>query len=130
MAYAAIPALVPGKDEKAPAPAELPESLKKPFSVLSAMGKLIADEPGADYERAFVSAALSSCEDYRVRATMEPGPGYFRPIDPKRKEALTQFYEQTALGMYDGFSRRMASYAEKGDARQKRLAALFAEAQK
>jgi len=32
--------------------------------------------------------------------------------------------------MYDGFARRMAGCAEKGDARQKRLAALFAEAQK
>ena len=61
VAYAAVPALVSASAVKAPAPAELPESLKKPFLVLSAMGKRIASEPDADYERAFVSAALSSC---------------------------------------------------------------------
>ena len=94
------------------------------------MSKLLASEPGADYERAFVSAAMSACEDYRVRATMDPGPGYYRPINQERKAALNVFYEQTALGMYNGFAKRMALYAEKGDAHQKHLAALFAEAQK
>lgn len=80
VAYAAIPALVPDSGRSVAAPVEWPESLKKPFAVLSALEKRIADEPGADYERAFVSVALSSFEDYRVRAAMEPGPGYFRPI--------------------------------------------------
>ena len=37
---------------------------------------------------------------------------------------------ETALGMYDGFAKRMAAYAEKGDLPQKRVAALFSEAQK
>jgi hypothetical protein len=60
---------------------------------------------------------------------MDPGPGYYRPITPKRKTALTGFYEQTALGKYDGFTKRMAVYAEKGDLRQKRVAALFSGAQ-
>ena len=78
------------------------------------MSKLLADEPGADYERAFVSAAINSCEAYRVRATMDPGPGYYRPITPKRKAALNEFYEQTALGMYNGFARRMAVLRRKG----------------
>jgi beta-glucosidase len=128
VAYAAIPALVPDSARRVEAPVEWPESLKKPFAVLSAMEKRIADEPGADYERAFVSVALSSFEDYRVRAAMEPGPGYFRPITPKRRAALTEFYEQTALGMYNGLAGRMKVYGEKGDARQKRLAALFAQA--
>jgi len=32
--------------------------------------------------------------------------------------------------MYDGWVRRMKVYAEKGDARQKGVAGLFAEAQK
>ncbi len=129
-AYPILPALVPKIDEKAPAPAELPESLKRPFAVLSAMNKLLAGEPGADYERAFVSVALESCEVQRMRAAMDPGPGYYRSITPERKASITTFYEQAALGMYNGFAARMARYAEKGDARQKRLAALFAEAQK
>ena len=94
------------------------------------MSKLLASEPGADYERAFVSAAIESCEACRVRATMDPGPGYYRPISAKRRAPLNEFYAQAALGMYDGLARRMAAYAEKGDARQKRVAALFTEAQK
>ena len=129
-AYPAMPALVPNKDQKAPAPAELPESLKRPFAVLSTMNNLLADEPGADYERAFVAVAIASCEAQRMRAAMDPGGGYYRPITPQRKVSITAFYEQAAIKMYDGFARRMAGCAEKGDARQKRLAALFAEAQK
>lgn len=130
VAYAAVPALVPESGIKVPAPAELPESLKKPFAVLSAMSRLLVGEPGAEYERAFVLVALRACEDYRVRATMDAGPGYFRPIHAKRKAALAEFYEQTALGMYNGFARRMEGYVEKGDVRQKRVAALFAGTQK
>jgi hypothetical protein len=128
--YPVIPALVSEKDTEAPAPAELPESLKTPFAVLRAMSKLLAGQPGADYERAFVSAAMNSCEAYRVRATMDPGPGYYRPITAQRKTAINAFYEQAALGMYNGFAKRMAVYAEKGDARQKRLAAFFTLAQR
>jgi hypothetical protein len=129
-AYAALPALIPKKDQKAAAPAELPESLKRPFAVLSAMNKLLAGEPGADYERAFVTVAIESCEAQRMRATLDPGPGYYRPITSERKAAITTYYEQAALRMYNGFALRMARCAEKGDARQKRLAALFVEAQK
>jgi len=129
-AYPVLPALLPKIDQKAPAPAELPESLKRPFAVLSAMNELLAGEPGADYERAFVTIAIESCEAQRMRATMDPGPGYYRPITPERQAGIAAFYEQAALRMYDGFARRMAAGAEKGDARQKRLAALFAEAQK
>ncbi len=128
--YPAIPALMATGGQGAPPCAELPESLKKPFATLSALSKLLAGEPGADYERAFVSAAMNACQDYRVRAAMDPGPGYYRPITPKRKTALDGFYEQTAIVMYKGFAKRMAVYAENGDARQKRLAALFAQAQR
>lgn len=129
-AYPAVPALLPEKDTKATAPAELPESLKRPWAILSAMNRLLAAEPGADYERAFITAAMKSCEAYRVRATMDPGPGYYRPITPQRREGINKFYEQAALAMYNGFAKRMAGYAEKGDMRQKRVAALFSEAQK
>ena len=128
--YPGIPALVPENQTRTLPLAELSESLKKPFAVLSAMSRLLAAEPGADYERAFVTEAMKSCEAGRIRATMDPGPGYFRPITPQRREGLNKFFERTSLGMYEGFTKRMALYAEKGDARQKRVAALFAEAQK
>lgn len=91
---------------------------------------LLAGEPGADYERAFVTAAIESCETYRMRVAMDPRPGYYRSITPQRKAAITTFYEQAALRLYNGFAKRMANYVETGDPRQKRLAALFAEAQK
>ena len=130
VAYPALPALVPEQNTTTPAPAQLTDALKRPFAVLSAMSKLLASEPGAEYERAFVSAAISACEDYRARATLDPGPGYYRPINKERKAALNGFYEQTALGLYNGFAKRMAVYAQKGDALQKHLAALFSEAQK
>lgn len=128
--YPIVPALVPETGKSAPAPAALAESLKQPFAVLSAMAKRLANEPGADYERAFVAVALAACEDYRLRAAMDPGPGYYRPITPKRRTALTEFYEQTALGLYKGWAGRMKVYAEKGDARQQRVASLFAEARR
>jgi hypothetical protein len=128
--YPMVPSLVPGKGMKASAPAELSDSLKKPFAVLSVMKLRLNKETGADYDKAFVTAAIKSFEDYRVRVTMDPGPGYFRPITPERREGINKFYEQIALSMYTGFANRMTKYAENGDEQQKRLAALFSEAQK
>jgi hypothetical protein len=128
--YPAIPALLTAKDTEAAARAELPESLQQPFAILSAMSKLLSAESGADYERAFIKDALASCEAYRIRAMMEPGPGYYRPITAERREGVNKFFERTALGMYEGFARRMAVYAEGVDARQKRVAALFSVAKK
>lgn len=125
--YPSIPSLLP---KKASSPAKLPESLKKPFTVLSAMNTKLAKEPGIDYDKAFVATAIKSIEDCRVRLTMDPGPGYFRPITPERKEGINKFYEQIALSMYTGFANRMSKYAEKGNEQQKRLSRLFSEAQK
>jgi hypothetical protein len=128
--YPTVPALIPGKDTKAIVSAELPESLKKLYGVLSSMNKLLVNEPGAEDDKAFVVAAMKSCEDYLARVAMEPGPGYYRPITNERKDGINKFYEQTALSMYNGFANRMAGYAEKGDTQQKRIATLFADAQK
>jgi hypothetical protein len=130
VAYPTVPALVPEKGQPAQPPAELTEALQKPFAVLTALSKLLAAEAGAGYERAFVSATIEACEAYQGRAAMVAGPGYYRPIKPPRGTALNKFYEQVALEMYNGLARRMSVYAEKGDARQKQLAALFAEVQK
>jgi len=128
--YPAVPALVAKDDPVTATPAALPEPLQRPAAVLTAMAKLLAAEPGSGDERAFVAAALEACEARRLRAAMDPGPGYYHAITPQRKADVTTFYEQTAVAMYDGFAARMARWAAKGDARQQRLAALFAEAQK
>ena len=106
--YPIVPALLPGKDTKTQAPAELPDSLKKPFAVLSAMKRLLSNESDADYEKAFLTAAIKSFEDYQVRVTMNPGKGYYRSVTPNRREGLNKFYGQTALLMYNGFAKRMA----------------------
>lgn len=126
-AYPAFPALLSGKKAKRHTFSGLPESLRKPFAVLSTMKKLLENKPGADFDRDFVNEALKSCENYRQRASLDPGPGYYRPITPERREGIIKFYEQTALTMYEGFTKRMARYAEKGDVQQKHMASLFFE---
>jgi hypothetical protein len=128
--YPTFPALVSDKITAAAARAELPESLKQPYAVLTAMKKLLASVTDADYEKAFVEAAIATCEDYQVRVTMETGPGYYRPLTQDRKEGINKFYEQAALSMYTGYSKRMAVFTEKGDQQQKYIASLFSEAQK
>jgi len=72
----------------------------------------------AHYEITFVDAAIKSCEDYRVRVTMDPGPGYYRAISPERRKGINKFYEQAALSMVQGFVKRMERYAVKGDTRR------------
>jgi len=129
-AYPAFPALIPEQGPQAQAPAELPESLKKPFAALTAMKRRLAGERDAEDEIAFIDAAIKSCQDYRVRVTMNPGPGYYRAITPERRKGINKFYEQAALSMYQGFVKRMERYAVKGNTRQRRIASLFSEAQK
>ena len=123
--YPIRPSLVPKKTTNQPENKELPELLKKPYAVLSAMERSLSNVNGAESEVIFLDVAIKSFENYQQRAAMDPGPGYYRPITPERKEGISQFYERTALTMYQGFVKRMEGYAAKGDARQKRIAALF-----
>ncbi len=125
--YPAIPALIPEKGALALVPADLPESLKKPVSILAKMKKLLKKEPDSKYDIAFMDVAIKACEDYRVRVTMDPGPGYYRPITKERKESIDRFYEETALMMYNGFTKRMESYSKKGNKQQKHIAELFSK---
>jgi hypothetical protein len=127
--YPELPVLNSAKEKQAQALADLAEPLERPYEVLMAMNRLLADEPDAEYERAFVTAAMKSFQDCGVRAAMHVGPGYYRSMTGERKDNLLKFYEHVALGMYNGFAKRVAGYAEKRDARQKHLAALFDEAQ-
>ena len=128
--YPLLPSLLHKNGLTTQIPAELPDSLKKPFTILSAMDKLIKNEPNAYYEKAFLTATLKSFDDCLERGTLDPGPGYYRTITTERREGINRFYNMTAQTMYKGFSKRMSGYAEKGNAQQKRLAALFNEAQK
>ena len=128
-AYPVRPALVAENGRKMPVPAELPEALKKPFAILSVMDKALAGEHGADFERAWVAAAIQSCTACQARAVLDTGPGYYRPMTAERKTGIDKFYERTALAMYRGFARRMAEDAAKGDQRQKHIAVLFSKAQ-
>ncbi len=123
--YPAIPALVTKERDKIDSDKELPELLKKPFAILSAMKKLIENEPGVGYERAFVDVALKSCKDCQARVTINPGEGYYRAVTEKRKEDIIKFYELAALSMYNGFVNKMAKYIEEGDPRQKHISRLF-----
>jgi hypothetical protein len=128
--YPAFPPLSSGDETKVPAQAALTDSMKKPFAILSRLSNMLTEEPGADYDKAFVAVAMQSFDDYRVRVLMDPGPGYFRLITPERREGIKKFYEQAALAMYNGLVTRMAKYAETGDIRQKHIADLFSEAAK
>jgi hypothetical protein len=105
--------------------AELPAALQKPFAVLTALDRRLANEPGADYERSFVRQTLEAINVSRQRTAVEPGPGYFRPMTPEKRAAIVKFYEDTALRMYQGLTQRMADYAKSPATREKRLAELF-----
>lgn len=128
--YPAVPSLIPENGNEKVTFSDLPESLGKPFAVLTKMEKILADRKDADYENAFLDEAIKSFQDYQVRLAMDPGPGYYRPITEERKVGINNFYQQTALSMYNGFVKRMETYALKGDIRQKSIAELFSEAQK
>jgi hypothetical protein len=122
--YPVTPALVQSNFDKG----NLPDSLQKPYAVLMMMQKLLKRETGTGYEQAFVSSVLSSFEVYQYRQNMEAGPGYYRVIDKKRKEAIIKTYAIGALSLYKGFKKQMENYALKGDSRQKKVALLFANA--
>ncbi len=126
--YPQIPALIARQGDRRQTPAGLPERLATPYRILQTMDSLLAEEEGAEYERAFVGAALRSFKSYTERKAIDPGPGYFRTVTKERRENILRFYENAALGMYDGLARRMAGYAGSQDEGLRRLTALFAKA--
>ena len=93
------------------------------------MDRLLAQEPNAAYERSFIRESLGAIEAWRIRTAVDPGPGFFRPMTQKKREAILKFYENAALGMYNGFAKRMAGYGKSPHPEQKRLAELFQRAQ-
>jgi hypothetical protein len=128
--YPATPGLVPGKNVKKPALSDLPDSLEKPFRILTEMKKSLKKETDSEYEMAFINTAIKAFEDCRVRAAMDPGPGYYRTITTERKADIGKFYNLAALSMYQGFVKRMENYVEKGNEQQKSIAKKFEEIKK
>lgn len=106
---------------------ELPESLKRPYIVLKAMDKLLANEPNAESEQAFVREAIGAIEAWRERTAIEP-QGFFRPMTTEKRDSIVKFYKKAALTMYNGFVKRMTGYTQSPNAGKKRLAELFQQA--
>jgi len=125
--YPHNPALMAEQVQNAMDEISLPESLKEPYAVLSRMKERLAKLQGAGFEKAFVGAALKACEACGVRAEIDPGQGYFRPINQQREDGIILIYEQTALSLYNGFENQMKSYAENNDAKKNEIAAIFSD---
>ena len=107
--------------------AQLPESLQKPYAVLTAMKRLMAKNTIGDYDQAFVRESLEAIEAWQGRNAVEH-PGFFRPMTAVKRTAILKFYENAALGMYNGLARRMDAYAQSSDPAKKRSADLFRQA--
>jgi hypothetical protein len=120
----------PSLQDKTDGNSALPETLKKPYNVLLKMKQNLEKESDVENEKAMVNSSIQAIESCRERLALQAGPGYFRPITPERKEGINKFYEQTAISMYQGFSNRMKKYAENGDVREQKIAAIFNEVQK
>ena len=105
--------------------AALPDSLQKPFSILTRMDKILAKEVVADYDRNFVKSGVESFKACHDRQLVDVGSGYFRPMNQLKQEAIVKLYAKSALAVYKGFEQRMGVYAKDGDAKQKRIASLF-----
>ena len=108
----------------------LPDSLQRPYTIVSNMVKVMEKEPMDEGDRAYVKTVLASFNAYQHRLSIDPGPGYFRPNDPLKKETILKLYAKSALTVYKGLENKMESYAKEGDAKQKRIATRFYEIRK
>jgi hypothetical protein len=106
----------------------IPDTLQKPYAILLSVKKELENIPGSEYDLAFLNEAIQSIEDCRLRTELDPGPGYYRPITPDRKQGINKFYEQAAMTMYKGFEKRMERHAVEGNQHQKHMTDLFFKA--
>ncbi len=111
--YPVIPSLVAGGPGKDIRPETLPDSMQKPYARLISLEKILAGDPSAKVDHAFAVEAIASFDAYQQRKTVDPGPGYFRAIDQKRKENMVKLYARTAMAQYRGMERRMDKRAGK-----------------
>jgi len=127
--YPVIPALVIENVQNTQK-SEMPDSLQKPFALLSELEKILVKESASEFDRSFVAAAIETFKSYHDRTSLEVGPGYFRPIDEQRKFAMIRSYAKAAKGMYRGVEKRMEKYSQQGDQEEKKIASFFFELQK
>jgi hypothetical protein len=125
VAYPVVPAIAGPERSGQAGLADLPDSLQKPYEVLTRMKQLLEAEQDAAYERAFVDVALKAFQDYRARVALDPGPGYYRPISPERRASINRFYASAALALYKGLVNRIEKQAAAAPEREKRVAALL-----
>lgn len=115
------------KDPKCPdALLPLPQDLAEHVRVLKAMQEKIAREPGAEYERVFLAAALQAYEAYQRRATMHEA-GLYARVKSDKHAAVMSWYREAAQQMYSGFETMMARCSAGGDAAKQRMAGVYAE---
>ncbi len=107
---------------------ELPGALSKAHAVLAGMQERIGKEPGAEYERAFLTEALRAFEAYRERSARDAA-GMYSKMKPEKRAAILKMYEGAALNLYKGFDSLMKRYAAGDDPREKRIAAAYASLQ-
>lgn len=123
--YPIIPELLMAEKINAKDSLELPELLKKQYTILVTLKNKLGSEFPASFEMAFLNEAIKSCNDCRIRPTIDPGQGYFRPITYERKEGINNFYKQAALTMCTGFENLLAECEIDGDSWQKQMAAIY-----
>ena len=109
--------------------AKLPEQLAAQLRTLKSMLQKIAHEPGADYERIFLSEAIAAFEAYAKRKAMDDA-GLFREMDAVKRAAILASYQDAASQMYVGFETFMTRCAASTDPRRRRLTALFDESKR
>ncbi|HUV04604.1 MAG TPA: hypothetical protein VMX94_05805 [Armatimonadota bacterium] len=104
---------------------ELPEELRKPLHLLRVMQARLRREADADFERAYVAEALRAFDAYRVRASKDAA-GAYSQMTPEKRAEISKMYEGAALNLYKGFDGLMRRYAAGDDAREKKLAGMYA----
>ena len=76
---------------------ELPASLKNPYAVLTALDKLLAQEPNVvESERGFVREAIGAVEAWRDRTAIEP-QGFYRPMTVERRDSIMEVLREHCL---------------------------------
>jgi hypothetical protein len=111
--YPEVPALTALKPDIEFSAENLPDSMQKPFLVLTRMEKELSKNPSAATDQAFAREALTSFHAYQERIVIDPGPGYYRAIDQKRKENIIKLYARTAMALYRGFEKRMEKQGQR-----------------
>jgi hypothetical protein len=106
-AASTLPASTPGSFTTA-APAPLSAALRRPYGVLKTVSRLLAKQPGADYERSFVGETIGAINAWQVSCSTDRGPGVNRAMTAEKVATINGLYQSAALNMYGGLAAQMA----------------------